>query len=324
MPVRPQPPIEAAISASHQELGIPPARDDVNLNAQSLTLRVLNRAIALMLLGLITFLALRFFQSQTEASSLEVIQQTLSDPKFWGAVAVGLLAQTIDGALGMAYGVTASTFLLATGASPAMASGATHLAEVFTTGVSGVAHQRLGNVNKRLFFSLLIPGVIGGLIGTYVLSNVDAKILKPIVSGYLLIMGLYVLSKAFRKIKANMQLSTGRISAVAVVGGFMDSTGGGGWGPIVTTTLVGAGENPRVTIGSVNYAEFFLTITVAAALFSILDATVWVLVSGLVVGGVFAAPFAAYATRHFSVKTLLVLVGSLITLVSLFNLYKAL
>lgn len=318
-----QPASQEAIDASHQELGVPPARDDVALNAQSLTLRMLNRAIALTLLGLITFLALRFFQSQTEASSLEVIQQTLTDPRLWGAVGVGLLAQAIDGALGMAYGVTASTFLLATGATPAMASGATHLAEVFTTGVSGIAHQKLGNVNKRLFFSLLIPGVIGGLIGTYVLSNVDGKVLKPFVSGYLLIMGLYVLSKAFRRIKANVQLSAGRISSVAVLGGFMDSTGGGGWGPIVTTTLVGAGENPKVTIGSVNYAEFFLTITVAAALFSILDATVWILVSGLVVGGVFAAPFAAYATRHFRVKTLLILVGSLITVVSIYNLYRA-
>ncbi len=120
-----------------------------------------------------------------------------------------------------------------------------------------------------------------------------------------------------------MQLSTGRISAVAVLGGFMDSTGDGDWGPIVTTTSVGAGENPKVTIGSVNYAEFFLTITVAAALFSILDATVWILVSGLVVGGVFAAPFAAYATRHFSVKTLRILVGSLITIVGIYNLYRA-
>jgi hypothetical protein len=146
---------------------------------------------------------------------------------------------------------------------------------------------------------------------------------KPFIGGCLLIIGLNVRSKAFRRIKANVQLSTGRISAVAVLGGFMDSTGGGDWGPIVTTTSVGAGENPKVTIGSVNYAEFFLTITVAAALFSILDATVWILVSGLVVGGVFAAPFAAYATRHFSVKTLRILVGSLITIVGIYNLYRA-
>jgi len=320
----PTPPDENGIAAAHAKVGVPPARDDATLNAQSLTLRILNRAIALTLLGVITFLALRFFQENPPASAIEIIQLTLADPKFWGALAVGLLAQAVDGALGMAYGVTASTFLLATGATPAMASGATHLAEVFTTGVSGIAHQKLGNVNKRLFFILLIPGVIGGLIGTYVLSTVDAKVLKPLVSGYLLIMGFYVISKAVRKLKARSQLSTTRLSGIAVMGGFMDSTGGGGWGPIVTTTLVGAGQDPKQTIGSVNYAEFFLTITVAAALFSILDSTVWVLVSGLVIGGVFAAPFAAYATRHLPVKTLLLLVGGLITVVSSYNLYHAL
>lgn len=302
----------------------PGQRDDVILNTKSLTLRILNRAIGLTLVGVIVFLTLRFFGTNPTAEAVRLIQETLATPTFWGAVGVGLLAQAIDGALGMAYGVTASTFLLATGASPAMASGATHLAEVFTTGVSGIAHQKLGNVNKRLFFNLLIPGVIGGLIGTYVLTNVDGKILKPLVSGYLLLMGIYVLSKAFKKFHANRKLSASKISGVALLGGFMDSTGGGGWGPIVTTTLVGAGENPKVTIGSVNYAEFFLTITVAAALFSVLDATVWILVSGLVIGGVFAAPIAAYATRHFTVRTLLILVGSLITFVSAINLYRAL
>lgn len=319
-----QPEQNDTIHASHATLGVPPARDDVTLNAQSLTLRMLNRAIGLTLMGVIVFLALRFFGNNPPSEAVHLIQETVASPTFWSAVGVGLLAQAIDGALGMAYGVTASTFLLATGASPAMASGATHLAEVFTTGVSGIAHQKLGNVNKRLFFSLLVPGVIGGLIGTYVLTNVDGKILKPLVSCYLLLMGIYVLSKAFTKSHANRKLSASKISGVALFGGFMDSTGGGGWGPIVTTTLVGAGENPKVTIGSVNYAEFFLTITVAAALFSVLDATVWVLVSGLVVGGVFAAPIAAYATRHFKVRTLLVLVGGLITFVSAVNLYRAL
>lgn len=310
------------ISQSHQEHGVPPVRDDV-AHSESRFLKITSRAIGLTLVALIVFLGFHFFRNESLADVLQSASKLASDPMFWSAVAVGLLAQSIDGALGMAYGVTASSFLLAAGATPAMASGATHLAEVFTTGVSGISHQRLGNVDKRIFFGLLIPGVIGGLIGAYVLSNVDGKTLKPFVSAYLLLMGIYVLSKAFRRLKSHRQISTKRLGAVAVVGGFMDSTGGGGWGPIVTTTLVGAGQDPKVTIGSVNYAEFFLTITVAAALFSILDATVWVLVFGLVVGGVFAAPIAAYATKHFPVKTLLLLVGSLITLVSAINLYRA-
>lgn len=312
------------INAAHEKLGVPPMRDEIALNIESLLLRTLNRAIVLIVLGLIFFLGFKLFGQNSAIGALELIGRTLQDPTFWAAVGVGLLAQAIDGALGMAYGVTASTFLLVTGATPAITSAATHVAEVFTTGVSGVAHQRLGNVNKRLFLSLLIPGLVGGLLGAYVLSTVDAKLLKPIVSVYLLFMGLYVLSKAFRKRAiVTTELSTRKLSAVAVVGGFMDTTGGGGWGPIVTTSLVGVGSDPKVTIGSVNYAEFFLTLAVSASLFSIVDTAVWVLVSGLVVGGVFAAPLAAYATRYFSVKTMLILVGGLITLVSLLNLYRS-
>ncbi len=287
-------------------------------------LRLFNRLIGLVLLGLVVALLARLVSGQSSAELWHTVQAALSNPIFWGAVAVGLLAQSVDGALGMAYGVTASSFLLWMGASPAMASGATHLAEVFTTGVSGIWHQRLGNVNRRLFLSLVIPGVAGGLLGTYVLTSVDAAVLKPLVSAYLLLMGLYVLRKALQKAAAAKALSSRRISLVAVTGGFLDSTGGGGWGPIVTTTLVGAGEDPRTTIGSVNYAEFFLTVTVAAALFAVLDHTVWLLVAGLIVGGVFAAPVAAYATRHFSSRTLMLLVGTLITAISLFNLLNAL
>jgi len=287
-------------------------------------LRLLNRLIGLVLLGLALALLARLVRGQSSAELWQTVLGALSDPIFWGAVGVGLLAQTVDGALGMAYGVTASSFLLAMGASPAVASGATHLAEVFTTGVSGIWHQRLGNVNRRLFLSLVIPGVAGGLLGSYVLTTFDAAVLKPIVSAYLLLMGIYVLRKALRTAQTARALSSGRISLVAVTGGFLDSTGGGGWGPIVTTTLVGAGQDPRTTIGSVNYAEFFLTVTVAAALFSVLDHTVWLLVAGLIVGGVFAAPVAAYATRHFTARTLMVLVGLLISAISIFNLLKAL
>lgn len=294
------------------------------MNPDSPTLQILSKLIALTLVGLVIFLTLRLFNENASTDIAALVTGTLTHPLFWGAVGVGLLAQTVDGALGMAYGVTASSFLLAMGASPAMASGTTHLAEVFTTGVSGIWHQRLGNVNVRLFINLLIPGVVGGLLGAYVLTTIDGAILKPFVSAYLLLMGLYVISKALRKINATHALSTGRVSFVALSGGFLDSSGGGGWGPIVTTTLVGAGQDPRTTIGSVNYAEFFLTVTVAAALFSVLDNSVWRLVAGLVLGGVFAAPIAAYATRHFAPRTLLFLVGGLITVISLFNLWQAL
>ncbi len=269
------------------------------------------------------YLTYRLFLGGNIRSGTEIITDAIHDPMFWGALLVGLIAQIIDGALGMAYGITSSSFLLAVGASPAMASGATHLAEVFTSGVSGVSHLKMGNVNKKLFFSLLIPGIVGGLIGTYILSSIDGNVLKPYISLYLLVMGLYVLSKAFRQIQARYDINAVKIAPLALLGGLMDTTGGGGWGPIVTTSLVGSGHDPRTTIGSVNFAEFFLTVTVATALFSILDQSVWIIVAGLVIGGLFAAPFAAYITRHLKTKTLLILVGSLISLISVFNLYKA-
>ncbi len=311
------------ISQPHIELGLPPAEYDVTHAAEHPLLKIASYLVVAVLTGLIFYFSYQVFFGDNKLSGTEIIGNALRDPMFWSAVAVGLIAQVIDGALGMAYGITASSFLLAVGASPAMASGATHLAEVFTTGVSGVAHLKMGNVNKKLFFSLLIPGIIGALIGTYVLGNIDGKALKPYISAYLLIMGLYVLSKAFRHIRPKHEISTAKIAPLALFGSFMDTTGGGGWGPIVTTTLVGSGHDPRTTIGSVNFAEFFLTVTTAAALFSILDHTVWVIVAGLVVGGLFAAPFAAYITKHIKTKTLLILVGSLISVISLFNLYKA-
>lgn len=314
---------DQTINPEHQALALPPVEYEVTHAFEHPLLRMLSYGVVMILVGLVLYLMYRLFWGGNSLSGFDIIEQTLHDPVFWSAVGVGLLAQVIDGALGMAYGITASSFLLAAGASPAMASGATHLAEVFTTGVSGVSHLRLGNVSKKLFLSLLLPGIAGALIGTYILSNIDGKVLKPYISGYLLIMGLYVFSKAFRKAQAKKEINTRKVIPLAMFGGLMDTTGGGGWGPIVTTSLVGSGHDPRTTIGSVNFAEFFLTITVAASFFSILDHTVWVLVAGLAIGGLLAAPFAAYLTRRFKVKTLLMLVGGLITLVSAFNLYKA-
>ncbi len=311
------------ISQPHIELGLPPAEFDITHASEHPLLTITGHIIVAVLTSLILFFTYQVFFGDNKLSGSEIVGSALQSPIFWSAVAVGLVAQVIDGALGMAYGITSSSFLLAVGVSPAMASGATHLAEVFTTGVSGIAHLKMGNVNKKLFFSLLIPGIIGALIGTYILGSVDGKALKPYISIYLLLMGLYVLSKAFRHIKPRHEINTAKIAPLALFGSFMDTTGGGGWGPIVTTTLVGSGHDPRTTIGSVNLAEFFLTVTIAAALFSILDHTVWIIVAGLVVGGLFAAPFAAYITKHVKTKTLLILVGSLISIISLFNLYKA-
>lgn len=316
---------EEEVQREHAEFGLPPVEEEVAHPDRAPLMQVATYLVMAMLLALVAYFLYRLFIGKHERSGVEILVQTFHDPMFWSAVAVGFVAQVIDGALGMAYGVTASSFLLAVGAPPVMASGATHLAEVFTTGISGVSHLRMGNVNRKLFLSLVVPAVTGGLIGTYVLGNIDGTVLKPWISGYLLLMGLYVLSKAFRRILlVRTDVSPAKVVPLALFGSFMDTTGGGGWGPIVTTSLVGAGHDPRTTIGSVNFAEFFLTVAVSAAFFSILDGSVWLIVGGLVGGGVFAAPFAAYITRHIKTRFLLVMVGTLISAISAYNLYSTL
>ncbi len=313
---------DSEVLHDHEVLGLPPLERQIAQAAIHPILKTASYLAVATLLALAVYLMTQLFFGTHPASGVDLIRSAVHNPIFWSSLFVGLFAQVVDGALGMAYGITASSFLLASGASPALATGATHLAEVFTTGVSGVSHVKLGNVNKKLFLNLLIPGIIGVLFGAYIITNIDGKVIKPYINGYLFLMGLYVLSKAFRRITLQTDVNSAKVAPLAIFGGFMDTVGGGGWGPIVTTSLVGAGHNPRTTIGSVNFAEFFLTVTSATAFFTLLDGQVWVIVAGLVIGGLFAAPFAAYATRHFQTKTLLILVGTLISCVSVYNLSK--
>lgn len=256
------------------------------------------------------------------APDSHAITDGLMSHAFWLAFAIGLGAQVIDGALGMAYGITATTFLLGSGVPPAAASASVHLAEVFTTGFSGFSHWRFGNINKALFYRLVVPGMIGGVLGAYVVTSFDGDVLKPYISAYLLLMGLYILSKAFKTIQANKKAPK-HIAPLALTGGFVDSVGGGGWGPVVTTSLIGTGQDPRTTIGSVNAAEFFLSIAGATA-FAVFGSVFshWPLIAGLVIGGLFAAPLAAWLCHHLQPKSLLIIVGILISGLSTLNLIK--
>ena len=255
------------------------------------------------------------------AATLHTISEGLQTRGFWTAVAVGLGAQIIDGALGMAYGVTSTTFLLSTGVPPAAASASVHIAEIFTTGFSGLSHFKLGNVNKALFKRLVIPGVIGGLVGAYILTSVDAKVIKPFISLYLLAIGLYILSKIWRTLRIQTEPPK-YVAPLALTGGFVDAVGGGGWGPVVTTSLIGGGHDPRTTIGSVNAAEFFIALSTGLSFTLLGGLTHWTTIAGLVFGGLFAAPFAAVLTRYAPPKVLLGIVGALISGLSLYNLSK--
>ena len=241
-------------------------------------------------------------------------------------VLVGFIAQIIDGALGMAYGISSNTFLLSLGLPPAAASASVHMAEVVTTGISGTAHWRLGNIDWKLVRRLLIPGVVGGVAGAYLLTSIDGDIVKPYVSGYLLIMGAFILYKAFNQTgHVNDGTHTGRVSVLGLIGGFCDAIGGGGWGPVVTTTLVARGKNPRLTIGSVNFSEFFVTFAQSVVFVITLSfSQYWQIILGLLIGGAIAAPLAARVTKSLPVKGLMILVGTLIILLSIRTIYLAL
>jgi uncharacterized protein len=263
-----------------------------------------------------------YFQSEQFRVVVREIGAGVQTRGFWTAAGVGLFAQIVDGALGMAYGVTSTTFLLSTGVPPAAASASVHIAEVFTTGFSGLSHWKLGNVNKALFRRLLIPGLIGAVTGAYVVTSIDGKIMRPYIYTYLLLMGLYILLKAFRPIKIATEPPT-YIAPLALTGGFVDAVGGGGWGPVVTTSLLSGGQDPRRTIGSVNAAEFFLAIAGGIS-FSVMGGfTVWTTIAGLVFGGIFAAPLAAVLTKYAPTKVLMLIVGLLITGLSAWNLFQA-
>ncbi|MDZ7856020.1 sulfite exporter TauE/SafE family protein [Sphaerotilus sp.] len=311
------------INAEHQALGLPPVENALTHSADHPVLRFAMWSVVFLLMGVTIYLGTRLFNQPDGHTGFQIIAQTLESRAFWNAVAVGLLAQTVDGALGMAYGITSTSFLLATGSSPAVASAAVHIAEVFTTGVSGITHIKLGNVNKNLFLRLLVPGIIGASTGAWIVSSVDGNAIKPFIAAYLLVMGLYVISKIFRKIRTRHE-EPRHVAKLGLLGGFVDAIGGGGWGPVVTTTLVGTGHDPRMTIGSVNLAEFFLTFVSAGVFAMLVGESPWPTVAGLVIGGLFAAPLAAMLTKRLHTKALLALVGTVISLISLYNLYQAL
>jgi len=238
---------------------------------------------------------------------------------FWFFVIVGFLAQVVDGALGMAYGVISNSLLLTAGVAPAISSASVHFAEIFTTLVSGYSHLKFGNVDKSLFKKLVIPGIIGGIIGAYILSNIDGSKIKPYIGIYLLIMGLRILFKVFTINKPSKEKITKRrhYSFLGLVGGFFDAVGGGGWGPIVTSTLVSDGKHPAKTVGSVNAAEFFVTVSEVAAFIALLSQFNWQVIIGLIVGGVLAAPMAAFMTKKIPKKVLMVSLGCVISILSI-------
>jgi uncharacterized protein len=238
-------------------------------------------------------------------------------------ILIGFAAQLVDGALGMAFGQISSTLLIAKGVPPQFASAGVHTAETFTTAVSAISHVAHRNVDWRLFMRLVIPGIIGGILGAYVLTTLDASQAKPFVLAYLTLLGVYLFYRGVMHRHTERRPKV--VSPLGLIGGFLDAAGGGGWGAIVTSNLLVQGSNPRKTIGTVNTAEFFLTITISATFIAALGwkaFTVYTL--GLLIGGVFAAPFGAWIAKRVNPDMLLTFVGALVTCVSVYGLYRAL
>lgn len=236
-------------------------------------------------------------------------------------VVVGFAAQIIDGAIGMAYGLTATSILMTSGVPPAVASASVHAAEMFTTGASGMAHWRLGNVDRRLVARLAVPGMIGGAAGAFLLAGTASENIRPFVSAYLLIMGLVIVWRAAWHVRPDHRVPK-RPEALGVVGGFLDAVGGGGWGAIVTTTLIGHGATPRLAIGTANVSEFFVTVVVTGTFVFTIGLALWPVILGLVIGGIAAAPLAAYAARYLPDRTVMMIVGLLVVTLSLLALAR--
>lgn len=235
--------------------------------------------------------------------------------EFFAFMLVGLLAQLVDSALGMAYGLLTTTLLLSLGVTPAVASATTHVAEVVTTGFSALAHHRFGNVNRVLFWKLLLPGICGAVGGAVFLSHIDNEWIKPFIAFYLMCLGIVILFKAFHTTHHTGEVR--RLRLLGFCGGFLDAVGGGGWGSVVTSTLVAHGGNVRTSIGSVNACEFFIATSASFAFFLSNIEVHWQTLAALALGGAIASPVGAFLCRHLPLRLLLILVGTLVTLLSL-------
>ena len=263
----------------------------------------------------ISAVSLLTYYHETDKSSFN------NDLFFW-ALLFGALAALIDGSLGMAYGVTGTAFLIGYGISPVKAVAYIHIAEIFVSGSSGLNHWKIGNVNIKLFKKLLLPGIIGATLGALIIAKVEIPYLSIIISVYLLIMGIFLIIKAYSKIKLQFKQKNSVVIPLAVTGGFVDGAGGGGWGPVVTTSLLGSKMEPKKVIGTVNASEFFINLASAISLLLLVKVTDWEALAGLIIGGFLVAPYAARVTSKMSIKIILTFVGVLIIVISLRKIFN--
>lgn len=278
-------------------------------------------SLAIIVLMLLGHLILSYVPAETFSDLVKIISSSLSTD-FALYVLAGFVAQMIDGALGMAYGVTVTTFLLSLGIpaiTPAVASASMHASEIFTTGSSSLVYMRYKNVNMKLFKKLLWPGIIGAVFGAAAVSFISKEyilIVKPLVAVYTLVLGVLIIVRALN-IHLRNKNKIRQIFPVALAGGFLDSVGGGGWGPIVTTSLVAGGRHLRYSVGSSHLAKFFVAIISTITFFFLIGLSHWHIIFGLVIGGMLAAPISIYFSNKVPIKKGLIFVGVLVIVISL-------
>jgi uncharacterized membrane protein YfcA len=245
---------------------------------------------------------------------------------FYWMLLVGFLAEIVAGSMGMGYGVICTTILLILNVSPPIISASIHSAESFTTAAGTISHYKLGNVNKKLTKLLAIPAIIGAIIGALALSYIGeryAKMTKPVLAAYTMYLGIRILKNAFGKKKLNGIKKKTNIPVLALIGGFIDSFGGGGWGPLVTGTFIKNGRTPRYVIGSSTVAKFILTFVSAITFIFTIGIHHWNIVAGLLIGGIITAPFSAMLTTKLPVKKMFVAVGIVVIAMSLITMYRS-
>ncbi len=241
--------------------------------------------------------------------------------EFYWFILIGLGAQLVDGALGMAFGLVSSSVMLSMGIPPAAVSASVHTAEVFTTGASGVSHLVAGNVDKRLFLRLALPGAVGGVLGAYVLTQLPGDAIRPFIYAYLLVLAVFILLRAAGRLVPRQEVK--RVPLLGFVAGMLDASGGGGWGPVATSTLLARGGQARTTIGTVNAAEFVVTLAVSITFLLSMGLQYLNIVAGLLIGGMMAAPLAAVLVKRVRERWVLIAVGVLVLGISLFQVGNA-
>jgi uncharacterized protein len=241
------------------------------------------------------------------------------NPLFYYFLGAGFVFALVDGAIGMSYGVTSTTFSLSMGIPPASASMGVHLSEIMSNGIAGWMHYRMGNINWKLFWLLLFPGIIGAMTGAYLLSSLQhySQYTKPFVSLYTLILGLVILSKAFKTGVLKSSEKIKKIRLLGLGGGFIDAVGGGGWGSIVLSTLIAGGRHPRFSLGTVKLSRFFIALTSSITFFALLKNPHWDAIAGLVIGSAVASPIAAKISNKISAKAIMIAVAVIVILISL-------